>query len=199
MSSTLDPATGMPGPQRIVLPAETDMSEAQRQAAQALIAGPRGAVFGPFIALMQSPELMDRLQKVGEYLRFNSTLTPRQSEFVTLLVARLWCNQFEWRMHLPLAQKAGVPRALLDAIAQGARPAEMPDDLAALYDFCVELEQQRGVSDLTYARVRGLLDERGIVELTSLIGYFALVNMVMNVARTPPLPGDEAPLPPMPR
>lgn len=199
MNHTPDPATGMPGPQRIVLPADADMNEAQRQAAQALIAGPRGAVFGPFIALLQSPDLMDRLQKVGEFLRFNSSLTPRQSEFVTLVVARQWSNQFEWRMHLPLAQKAGVPRAPLDAIAQGARPSDMPEDLAALYDFCVELEQQRGVSDLTYVRVRKLLDERGIVELTSLIGYFGLVNMVMNVARTPPLPGEEAPLPAMPR
>jgi 4-carboxymuconolactone decarboxylase len=199
MNQPLDPATGMPGPQRISLPAEAEMNDAQKQAAQALIAGPRGAVFGPFIPLLQSPDLMDRLQKVGEYLRFGSSLTPLQSEFVTLVVARQWCNQFEWRMHLPLAQKAGVPRALLDAIAQGARPIEMDGQLASLYDFCVELEQQRGVCDLTYARVREVLDERGVVELTALIGYFGLVNMVMNVARTPPLPGSEAPLPSMPR
>src|SRR5690606_27866876 len=106
---------------------------------------------------------------------------------------------FEWRMHLPLAQKAGVPRTVLDALAQGARPTDMDAQLATLYDFCMELEQQRGVSDLTYARVRDVLNERGIVELTSLIGYFALVNMVMNVARTPPVPGNEAPLPAMPR
>ena len=194
-----DPATGMPGPQRIALPDTADMSEAQKQAAQALIDGPRKAVFGPFIALLQSPDLMDRLQRVGEFLRFHSSLSTMQSEFVTLVVARQWSNQFEWRMHLPLAQKAGVPRPVLDAIAQGARPLDMTPELATLYDFCVELEQHRGVSDLTYTRVREVLDERGIVELTSLIGYFAMVNMVMNVARTPPLPGDEAPLPCMSR
>jgi 4-carboxymuconolactone decarboxylase len=194
-----DPATGMPGPQRIALPDQADMNEAQKKSAQALIDGPRKAVFGPFIPLMQSPDLLDRMQKVGEFLRFGSSLTPLQSEFVTLIVARQCANQFEWRMHLPMAQKAGVPRAVLDAIAQGARPLDMTTEMATLYDFCAELQQQRGVSDLTYARLRELLDERGIVELTSLIGYFSMINLLMNVARTPPLPGDEAPLPGMPR
>src|ERR1700712_6095596 len=84
------------------------MSEAQRAAAEELIAGPRKGVKGPFIALLRSPALMDRLQRVGEYIRFDSSLPPRLSEFAMLVVARAWTQQFEWFTHVPLARKAGT-------------------------------------------------------------------------------------------
>ena len=86
------------------------MTEAQRAAADELIAGPRKGVKGPFVPLLRSPELMARLQKVGEYLRFESALPPRLSEFATLVVARRWTQQFEWAVHVPLAIAAGTRR-----------------------------------------------------------------------------------------
>src|SRR5689334_4421362 len=89
------------------LPPEA-LDDAQRAATAALIAGPRKAVKGPFIPLLRSPDLMDRIQRVGEYLRFQSTLAPRVSEFATLVVAKLWRQQFEWFVHVPLALKAGT-------------------------------------------------------------------------------------------
>lgn len=97
------------------------MTEAQRQAAEALAAGPRGGVKGPFIALLRSPELLDRLQQVGEYLRFRSSLEPRISEFLMLIVSRQWTQQFEWAVHVPLALKAGVaPQAVDSSCARRA-------------------------------------------------------------------------------
>jgi 4-carboxymuconolactone decarboxylase len=180
----------MPGPQRMpALPPE-EMNEAQKAAAQALIDGPRGAVFGPFIALLRSPELMSRLQKVGEYLRFDSALAPRISEFVMLIVSRQWTQQFEWCMHYPLALKAGVRQDVLDALAQGCRPPGMAQDEEVAYDFCDELARTHGVSDATYQRAVAAFTEAGVIDLTGLIGYFTTVSMVMNVARTPPMPGS---------
>jgi len=123
---------------------EAQMNEAQRQAAAALIAGPRKGVFGPFIPLMRSPELMDRLQRVGEYLRFSSSVPGRLNEFAMCVVARHWTNQFEWVVHYPLAMKAGVARATLDAIAQGSRPAAMADDEALVHEFLGELLANHG-------------------------------------------------------
>jgi 4-carboxymuconolactone decarboxylase len=96
--------------ERMPLPSFDTMSDAQRTAANELIAGPRKGVKGPFIPLLRSPELMSRLQKVGEYLRFHSAVPPRIAEFATLCVARSWSQQFEWVMHVPLALKAGTPR-----------------------------------------------------------------------------------------
>lgn len=190
----------MPGPERMpALPME-QMDAAQRAAAEALIAGPRGAVFGPFIPLMRSPELLNRLQKVGEYLRFDSVLDKRISEFVMLIVSRQWTQQFEWCMHYPLALKAGVRQEALDALGEGRRPTGMAADEEAAYELCEELARNHGVSDATYARAVETFGERGVVDLIGLAGYFTTVSMLMNVARTPPLAdATAAPLAPFPR
>src|SRR5688572_29942411 len=126
------------------LPPEA-MNEAQRKAADALIAGPRKGVFGPFIPLMRSPELMDRLQRVGEHLRFGSSVPGKLNEFAMCVVARHWTNQFEWAVHYPLAIRAGVARETLDAVAEGRRPAKMADDEALVHDFLAEMLGTHGV------------------------------------------------------
>jgi 4-carboxymuconolactone decarboxylase len=161
------------------------MTEPQRRAAQALAAGPRGGVKGPFIALLRSPELMERLQKVGEYLRFHSALEPRVSEFVMLVVSRRWTQQFEWAVHVPLALQAGVAAQAIESLAEGRRPCGMAEDEALAYEFCDELSRNQGVSDATYRAVLERFGEPGVVDLLGLIGYFTTVSMVMNVAHTP--------------
>jgi 4-carboxymuconolactone decarboxylase len=189
---------GMPGPERMPMPLPADLDQQQQAAAAELIAGPRGAVFGPFIPLLRSPELMRRLQKVGEYLRFDNVLESRISEFVILIVSRHWTQQFEWRMHHPLALKAGIGADTLDALAVGRRPTGMAEDEQAAYDLCTELLRTHGVCDDTYQAALNAFGERGVVELVSLAGYFATVSMIMNTARTPPLPGPGQPLAPFP-
>jgi 4-carboxymuconolactone decarboxylase len=166
------------------------MSDAQKRAAAELAAGPRGGVRGPFIALLRSPELMSRLQKVGEYLRYESALEPRLSEFVMLIVARHWTQQFEWRVHVPLALQAGIDQSAITALGEGRRPAGMREDEALAYDLCDELFRTRGVSDATFAAAMGCFGERGLIDLLGLMGYFVAVSMVLNVARTPPAAGE---------
>jgi 4-carboxymuconolactone decarboxylase len=181
------------------LPLES-LDAAQRAAADELIAGPRKAVKGPFIPLLRSPELLARVQKVGEYLRFGSALSPRVSEFATLIVARHWTQQFEWCIHVPLALKAGTRPDTIAALREGRRPEGMDDDEACVHDFTTELLQHRGVSDTTYGRACERFGERGVIDLTGLIGYFAMVDMVLNVAHTPPEIADGVePLPTLPR
>jgi len=173
------------------------MTEAQRKVADELAAGPRGGVKGPFIPLLRSPELMDRLQKVGEYLRFQTSLEPRINEFVMCVVSRQWTQQFEWAVHVPLALKAGVKQDTIAALSDGCRPPEMAKDEALAYDFCTELERNHGVSDATYRATVDQFGERGLMDLLGLVGYFTTVSMVMNVAHTPPPSGAE-PLRPCP-
>lgn len=161
------------------------MAPAQRAAAEALIAGPRKAVFGPFIPLLRSPELLSRVGKVGEYLRFESGLDVRVRELVTCLAARHVSNQFEWLMHAPLALKAGVQRAALDDIANGRHPRALVADESAAVDFANELLQHHGVSDASYAAAHAAFGDQGVVDLATLVGYFVMVCWVMNATRTP--------------
>ena len=174
------------------------MTEAQKKVAADLIAGPRGALIGPFIPLLRSPEFMGRLQKMGEYLRYNTKLGPNISEFIILITARHWTQQFEWDAHVALAEKAGVKREILAAIAEGRRPAEMSADELTVYDYCAELFQNQSVTDPTYARALNRFGEQGVIDMTGLCGYYSMLGMIMNVARTPLPPGKTPALPVFP-
>ena len=167
--------------------ARESMDDLQRAAADALIAGPRKGVKGPFIPLLRSPRLLAPLQKAGEYLRFDSALSRRVSEFATLVVARQWTQQFEWFTHVPLARQEGTSAEAIEALRIGRRPSTMSVEEAFVYDFTMELTAHRGVSDATYGECVERFGERGAIDLVGLIGYFALVSMVLNVAHTPPV------------
>jgi 4-carboxymuconolactone decarboxylase len=174
------------------------MTDAQKKAADELVAGPRGAVAGPFVPLLRSPELMSRLQKTGEYLRFQNSIGQKLTEFVILMTARQWTQQYEYNVHAPLAIKAGVKPEFVTAIAEGRRPTGMAADEEVAYDFCTELRQNQSVTDATYARAIGKFGEQGVVDMSVLVGYYTTLAMIMNVARTLTHEGEKPPLSPFP-
>lgn len=179
--------------ERLPVPPREAMSEAQRAAADAIIAGPRKAIFGPFVPLLQSPQIMERIGKAGEALRFDGTLADRVRELAICAVARHTSNQFEWQTHAPNAVRAGVSQAAVDALAVGRRPKGLAADEEAMLDFVSELMQHHGVSDETYDATVKAFGATGVVELTALVGYFVMVCWIMNVARTPGPAGAAAP------
>ena len=175
------------------------MTDAQKKAAAELAAGPRGAFRGPFVPLVRSPELMSRVQKVGEYLRYSNSLPQKIVEMTVLITARRWTQQYEWNAHYPLALKAGLKKEIADAIAEGRHPSGLADDEEIAYNFTTELNQTGTVTDPTYDRAVRRFQEQGVVDLTALNGYYSLLAMVMGVARTPLAPGDTPMLKPFPR
>ena len=177
--------------ERLPMPATGTLNEAQKAAAKALMEGPRKGVYGPFLPLLRSPELLDRVARLGEYLRFESILHARIRELVTCFVARHVSNQFEWLMHAPLAIKAGVSEAALKSLQVGAQPRNLPADEETALDVTRELLASNGVSDPTYASAIAHFGEQGVVELCTLLGYFTMVSWLMNVARTPAQPGAQ--------
>ena len=184
------------GPERLPLPPMDALDDAQRAAAQALIDGPRKAVYGPFVPLLRVPALLDIVAQLGEALRFRGTLAARVRELVTCATAAAVGNQFEWVMHEPLARAAGVAAGALEALRVGARPEGLATDEQAALDFTQELLHHHGVSEPTYQRACALFGEPAVVELSTLVGYFVMVSWVMNVARTPSRPTAEVtPLP----
>lgn len=159
------------------------MTPEQRKVADAIVAGPRKGLGGPFNTWLRSPELADKLQKVGEHLRFHSSVPPRLNEFAILLTARAWDADYEWSAHYPLALKAGLSPAIADDVAHGRRPVGMAADETAVYDFVTELRATHRVSDPTYAAAHKTLGDQGIVDLVALSGYYDLVSMTLNTAQ----------------
>jgi 4-carboxymuconolactone decarboxylase len=161
------------------------MTPAQREAVDAFRTARGVEVTGPFHPLLRSPELMTRTRAMGDYLRYKSSLPPRLSEFVILMTARAWTQQYEWNAHYPIAIKAGLKPEIAGAIAEGRRPAQMAEDESALYDLCQELHRDQSISDATYARAVKTFGEQGVVDALGISGYYTMLAMVLNTARTP--------------
>jgi 4-carboxymuconolactone decarboxylase len=169
------------------------MSPAQRSIADAIMSGPRQRMSGPFNAWLRSPELADRLQKVGEYVRFNSSLDKRVNEMAILMTAQAWGSQYEWYAHAPLALKAGLDPAIIAAIGSGRKPDNMKDDEAIVWEFTTQLRRDHGVDDAIYAKALEKFGERGIIDLIGVNGYYDVVSMTLNVAHVKPPADAELP------
>jgi len=179
---------------------EDQLTEDQREAVEEFKrVRDANRIGGPFVPLLRSPEMLSRARNVGDYVRFNSVLPPRLSELVILITARHWSQQYEWVAHARIAEREGLRSEIIAAVADGRRPDVMMEDEATLYDFCVELLRTHGVSDTTYARLVSLFEEKGVIDTIGIIGYYSLLAMVMNTARTPLREGVPPPLPSFPR
>ncbi|MGZ9014364.1 MAG: carboxymuconolactone decarboxylase family protein [Burkholderiales bacterium] len=185
-------------PERMPLIADERMTPEQKKAAVELAAGPRGEVKGPFVALLRSPDFMSRVQKVGEYIRFVCPLDKRINEFAAIIAARHWNQQFEWWAHYRQGLEAGLKREIADAVREGRRPTGMAEDEEIVYDLLTEVLVNKGASDATYRRALAKFGEQGVIDVIGVAGYYALLAMVMNVARTAVPEGPPLPLPPLP-
>jgi 4-carboxymuconolactone decarboxylase len=173
----------------------------QQQMAVHLKTPPRNSALngGPFNAYARSPSLGLRLLEVSDYVRFNSSLPPRLSEFAIMIGARHWSVPYEWRAHYPLAIKGGLDRQILVDLGAGKRPQNMKDDETALYDFCTEMYRDKNISDATFKAALAAFGERGVMDLIGIIGYYDIASMALIVQKAPSKPVEEAPLLPLTR
>jgi 4-carboxymuconolactone decarboxylase len=169
-------------------------------AEQQKVMAERGNLVGPWIPLSRSPEVLRLMMDMRSHVASRSLLSPQLTEIPILIAAREWTQQFEWNAHEGIAAKAGLKPEIISAIKDGRRPTQMSEEEESLYELCMELQRTKSVSDLTYARaLKALGGEDKIVEAVALQGYYSLLAMVMNTARTPLPPGRTPPLAPFPR
>ena len=175
------------------------LTDGQKQAVEEFRAARNANVSGPFVPLLRSPEVMNRARAMGDYLRFKSVLPPRLSEFAILIAAREWTQSYEWDAHHTLALKAGLNPEIAKALAEGRRPEKMAEDEEIVYNLCTELHRNKSVSDVTYQRAVAKFGEQGVIDTIGIQGYYTLLAMVMNTARTPLPQGRTPALGPFPR
>ena len=157
----------------------------QVKAAQEFELVRKRAPWGPFAMLMYSPELMNNARSMGDYLRYKSSIPNMLSEFAILITAREWSQDYEWSIHYPIAIKAGLKIEIAAALKDGRRPEEMGEDETLIYDFTIELQRNKRVSDLTFAKVEKRFGKKGVVDLAGIAGYYTFLAMEMNTARHP--------------
>lgn len=150
-------------------------------------------MFGPFVPLLRSPEMMLRVQKLGEQCRYHNRLELKLSEFIILMVARRHNQPVEWAIHAPIAEQAGVSPASIAALAEGRRPGAPDADEALVHDALSEMWAHDHWSDATWAAVTERFGEDGLIDMVVTASYYGLLANVMNVARTATPPGPALP------
>jgi 4-carboxymuconolactone decarboxylase len=177
------------------------LSPEQQKMATILVTPPRNSALnsGPFNVYARSPGLGLLLLQVSDFVRFNSSLPPRLSEFAIMIAARQWSQPYEWRAHYPLAIKGGLDRQIIVDLAAGSRPQNMKDDEAALFDFCTEMYRDKDVSDKSFKVALVQFGERGIMDLIGIIGYYDIASMALISQRLTGKPGEEPSLAPLTR
>ena len=181
---------------RIPLVTRETLTPEQRPIYEAVVAGPRGKVEGPLLAALHRPELADRWQRLGEVLRYRTVFPARLSEVAILVTAQRWACQLEWHIHARVALDAGLEPEIIADLKAGRRPGGGNEEVLAIRDYCVELQDARRVSDRTYRRVLDRWDVAGVVELTALVGYYTMVAMTLNAHEFPLPDGENLPFEP---
>lgn len=171
-----------------------NMTTEQRALRDSIMSGPRKLteLRGPFAVWLHAPAMGELAQKLGAFVRLQTRIPPRLSEFAILVTASLWKAQYEWYAHAPIAERNGVKPQVIEDIKAGRTPKRLPKDERAVYDFVQELYRTDRVGDATYRRLHAILGgDAAMVEFVGILGYYVLVAMSLNVFRMP-LPPDGA-------
>jgi 4-carboxymuconolactone decarboxylase len=163
-----------------------DLTPRQREVFDAIASGPRGAVPWIFHLYLNSPELASRVQQLGAFCRYGTSLPPRLSELAILVVARHWKSGYEWAIHAREARKAGLSDALIAAIEAGRRPAFDDADAELVYDFATEFFRRNDVPDDLFARAIEGFGRTTTVELAGILGYYSMLAIAIRIFRLEP-------------
>ena len=150
---------------------------------------------GPYNVMLRSPVFADRMKRLLDYLRFNTSLPTRLNEFAIIIQGKVWRSQVEWYAHYPLALKAGLPQQVADDLKAGIRPANMKPDEAVVYDVSMEMINNHQISDALFQKAKAILGEQQLVDLVAVSGTYVTVAMLLALGQEMPPAGKPLPFP----
>jgi 4-carboxymuconolactone decarboxylase len=181
---------------RLPVLADAAMSAEQRRVADTIKSGPRGVVQGPLAVWLHSADLADRAQSLGAFCRFGTSLPPRLSELAIITTGAFWQAGFEWHVHAPIGERAGLDPAAIETLRTGGTPHWANEDEQAVWRFTHHLLHDKAVPDAAYATVERMLGTKGTVELVGIIGYYGLICATIKAFGVPVPAGETEPFEP---
>jgi 4-carboxymuconolactone decarboxylase len=170
----------------------TALSPEQQEVYQSIAGGPRasgpfalvnadGSLRGPFNAMLLSPPVGAALQAVGAAVRYQTVLTDRTRELATLVVAAHWRSAFEREAHEAVGRRCGVTDEEMAALWSGSLPSLTDPGEHLAVQTTAALARSGTLTDEQYAAAVDGLGERGLFELTTLVGYYATLALQLRV------------------
>jgi 4-carboxymuconolactone decarboxylase len=169
-----------------------EMNPEQRRVYDEIYASRGVWLNGPFAPMLHQPKIADPAQKLGEFVRYNTSLEPELTELAVIAVARHHDSEFEWLQHSRIALKVGVSPEVVEAIRVGERPNGLNERSQLVYDFTIALLERNRVPDDLYAAATSAFGTVGVVELVAVIGYYTLIAFTLN-AHEVSMPADAEP------
>ena len=154
------------------------LSAEQDEAADLLVNGPRHGVYGPFAVLVESPEVVAPISRLGEYFRYSWDLEPGVRETLILATAQHWASRFEWEHHRPLALAQGVTSDDVQRISMGEAPSD--PDLRLAWSIVRQLLAEGEISDATHLDLLDRWSSKQVVEMVSCVGYYSLLAVILR-------------------
>lgn len=156
---------------------------ASRALALEIVAISSVGLAGPYNIMLRSPIFADRMKRLLDYLRFETSLPKRLNEFAILIQGRLWTSQVEWYAHYPLALKAGLRASVADDLKANIRPRDMQPDEAAVYDVAMAMSTQHEISEDLFNHAKSVLGEQQLVDLIAVSGTYVTVAMLLSLGQ----------------
>ena len=166
-----------------------------RALAQEIIKISSVGLAGPYNIMFRSPIYADRMKKLLDYLRFNTSLPTRLNEFAIIIQGYEWKSQVEWYAHYPLALKAGLPQSVADDLKSGIRPRNMAPDEEVVYDVSMEFIRKHEISDELFYKAKKILGEQQLVDLVAVSGTYVTVAMLLALGQEMSPEGKPLPFP----
>lgn len=171
--------------ERVEMANPDDLTAQQRLVYDKVVSGKRGKIVGPLRVVLHSPELADRWQSLGEYIRFQTNLPSEITELAIITTGRFWNSQVEWMIHARIAAEAGLSDEIIEAIRIGQAPIFENQLQVLVYNFTGQMLEFGQVDNSVYEALHGLIGTAPLIELTAVIGYYSMVAMTLNVHHVP--------------
>jgi 4-carboxymuconolactone decarboxylase len=151
----------------------------------------RKALDGPFSIWMHAAEWAERVAHLGTLVRWEGTLELRTRTLAALVVGRHFQAQYVWGIQGVIGAERNVPRSTIDAIRDERSDGISPKDLQII-DFTRQLLRENRVGEVLAQAVMERLGADQYVQLTTCIGYYAMLAMTVNGVELEPNPDHEA-------
>ena len=154
------------------------------------IVASRGAVAGPFLMFMHSPEVAGRVAHLGAYVRFEGELDMKIRVLAAMTVAREFEAMYVWGAQTGGARRQGVPESTIDAIREN-HSRGVPQEDADIIDFTRQLLRKHRADEALFKKLQARLGNDQLIQLTTAIGYYTMLGMTVNACELEAAQGAE--------
>ena len=126
------------------------------------------------------PRIARNFMRLGDAILRKDDLSPKFRELAILRVGYLNRAVYEYTKHVPMGRNEGLSQVQIDSIPDWTNSNKFDENERAVLSYTDEVTLLVKATDATFNKIKGFLDEAGIVKLTATIGYYGMVCRILE-------------------